>query len=520
MPGQDGSRAISTINFLLDDKAPGAKLEHTWNAHLKTACRDDTRGSLNLLNLFTSDGDEPADSAAADPNSSTALQDASPPQEPSPAASSEGPRLQLQQRQQPLPAEAATGGPAPACHAATAGGAQTAAPSTPAQDAAAASTVQETVSTTTAAADGALAAASCTPQLLSGSSDSKGSGQAEAAPAQQHSSPTPEQPANGVITAAAPPTSVLNPMQAATGVKPAAESPAPPAQVEDGDAEEEYRKVHKALDLLRHVQASTKLPQCLQPPKRPQLMPQSTPVPAANTASTGSNSSRSGGVSMVVDAATRKPSTAAAGSQTPAGDGVYALLTGGRSSSTNDSHSSAAGKLHLPLGACTSSASFSNGPKGSRVPAQQPQPHDQPHRSRSFTSPTAAVAAVGAPSSAAAPAAPAGRHTNGAVANITSSSSSSSASVPLAALHAPTLEDLKPYLKGATSGEGVEAFIQRRLQQPPDVTCPAGAKLSKLPASERYMATIAVEHCGGHKQRQQLQRLPSAAAGEQRRQRG
>jgi hypothetical protein len=266
MPGQDGSRAISTINFLLvsrcssaahaqswqqqrrsastthllpfshttqDDKAPGTKLEHTWNAHLKTACRDDTRGSLNLLNLFTSDCDEPADSTAADPDSSTALQDASAPQDPSPAANSEGPRQQQQQQQQPLPAEAVAGGPAPACSAA-AGGAQAAAPSTPAQDAAAApSTVQEAVNTT-AAADGGLAAASCTPQQLSGSSDSKGSGQAEAAPAQQHSSPAPEQPANGVSTVAGPPTSVLNPMQAATGAKPAAESPAPPAQVAEG----------------------------------------------------------------------------------------------------------------------------------------------------------------------------------------------------------------------------------------------------------------------------------------------
>jgi hypothetical protein len=284
----------------------------------------------------------------------------------------------------------------------------------------------------------------------------------------------------------------------------------------DEDAEEEYRKVHKALNLLRHVQASTKLPQCLQPPKRPQLTLHSTPVPAVNTASTGNNnnnnssSSSSAGGSMALDAATSKPSTAAAGSETPAGDGVDVLLTARRSSSTNDSHSSAAGKLHLPLGACTSSASFSNGPKSSRAPTQQP--HHQPHRSRSFTSPAAAAAAAGAPSSGAAPGAPARRHTNGAAAAI----ASSSAAVPLAALYEPTLEDLKPYLKGALSGEGVEAFIQRRLQQPPDVACQAGAKLAKLPATQRYMATIAVEH----KQRQQLQRLPSAAAGEQRRQHG
>lgn len=270
---------------------------------------------------------------------------------------------------------------------------------------------------------------------------------------------------------------------------------------------EEYRAVHKALNLLRHVQATTKLPDCLQPPKRPQLMQPSASVPAASAA--GSSSSSTGSVAM--NAASSKPSAAAAGSGavhklSPAGDAVTdVLLPGMPSSSMRDSNSGPAGKLCL--GADTSSASLNSlsSPRSSRIPTQQPepapqpQPHQQPQRCKSF-SPAAALAAAIAPGSGAAPAALAQRHTNGAA--ITSSS----ASAQTAQLYEPTLEDLKPYLAGALSGEGLEAFIQRRLQQPPDVASGTGAKLAKLPATQRYMATIAVEH----KQRQQLQRLPSA----------
>lgn len=255
MPGQDGSRAISTIKFLLvsrsycaaaaaahdescqqqldnsaavllahltgctrhlphqDDKAPGTKLEHTWNAHLKAACRDDARDSMNF---FTSDSEESAD-ATEGPTSSTALQDAAPAHHPRSAATTEGPR------QPTLPAEAAAGGPAPACPA----GNPQAAPSTPAQDTTAASTVQESVNAT--AADSSLAAPSCTPLQLSGSSGSTGSSGAETVP---------EQPANadpaGASTAAGPSTPALSPMQGATGAKPAAEAPTPLAQVAEG----------------------------------------------------------------------------------------------------------------------------------------------------------------------------------------------------------------------------------------------------------------------------------------------
>lgn len=267
MPGQDGSRAISTINFLLvshscsiaaaaaydeswqqqldttaavvlahlicctwplpqDGKAPGMKLEHTWNAHLKATCRDNARDSLNLLNLLKSEREESAD-ATEGPTSTTALQDAVSAQDISSAGSSEAPR------QQPLPAEAAAGGPAPSCPA---GGPQ-AAPGTPAQDATAASTVQESANTT-AATDSSLDAPSCTPQQLSESSGSKGSGRLKTVPALQLSSPAPEQPANvdpaGASTAAGPSTPALSPMQVATGVKPAAEAPTPPAQVAEG----------------------------------------------------------------------------------------------------------------------------------------------------------------------------------------------------------------------------------------------------------------------------------------------
>lgn len=244
-------------------------------------------------------------------------------------------------------------------------------------------------------------------------------------------------------------------------------------------------------------------------------MQPSTSVPATSAAGSSSNSSNvSSTGSVALNAANSKPSAAAAVHKlAPAGDAVDVLLAGRPSSSRRDSHDRAAGKLCLS--ARTSSASLnsvsnpSSSPKSSRIPAQQPQHapqpqlHQQPQRSQSFTSPAAALAAAGAPSSGAAPAGPARRHANGAA---ISSSSSLLSACALAALYEPTQEDLKPYLAGAPSGDGLEAFIQRRLRQPPDVASGTGTKLAKLPTTQQHMATIAA----GHKQWQQLQRLPSA----------
>lgn len=123
------------------------------------------------------------------------------------------------------------------------------------------------------------------------------------------------------------------------------------------------------------------------------------------------------------------------------------------------------------------------------MPAQQLLGR-QCNRSNSARGSAAAIAAVGAPgASAPSTGALVRRHTNGAV-----------TPVPL---YEPTYEDLKPYLGGASADAGVEGLIQRRLQQANPETVPPGAKLGKLPPTQRYMAAIAVQHRHRLQQREQ-----------------
>jgi hypothetical protein len=75
-------------------------------------------------------------------------------------------------------------------------------------------------------------------------------------------------------------------------------------------------------------------------------------------------------------------------------------------------------------------------------------------------------------------------------------------------LYEPTYEDLKPYLSGASAEEGVEALIQRRLQQAntDKILAPglnSASKLGKLPPAQQFMVAAAVGHRHRLQQREQ-----------------
>jgi hypothetical protein len=70
-------------------------------------------------------------------------------------------------------------------------------------------------------------------------------------------------------------------------------------------------------------------------------------------------------------------------------------------------------------------------------------------------------------------------------------------------LYEPTYQDLKPYLSGAPAEEGVEALIQRHLQQGDrDTALIPGVKLGKLPPAQCYMM-VAGEHMRRFQHREQ-----------------
>lgn len=180
-----------------------------------------------------------------------------------------------------------------------------------------------------------------------------------------------------------------------------------------------------------------------------------------------------------------------AGAMAAAGDSLDALVGGRPAGIIRTSNGGCAVAGDASLAACRASASFNghNANSSNHVHwvQQQEAAGRLPSRSMSARNSAAAIAAVGAPASAEPMGSLVRRHTNGAI----TVGISTPRQEPL---YDPTYEDLKPYLAGAPAEEGLEAFIQRRLNQPTEVEMIPGTKLVKVPATQHYMAAIAVEH--------------------------